>query len=257
MVKRLSVFVFFCFCSLFAYGQNPDLIITVTGDSIWCRIMDAGVIEIQFRFGSGNIVSIKRADIASFEYNFKSARQDRTLSKDRTDRTTPGYSRFYVALTAGTGSFGSVSFGKTEGFAFLPGIDAAYFFTSWIGVGVKLSAMSGKVDFGERLTYQDRVMFYGPALHGCFGKNRLNMNVCAAVGGINWKLTNQMRSGAPVDDKSITTPGGFFSAGVSYRFAKNLGIGLNVQSLLGTAKDDVVERNPTGAGCTLGLNFRF
>ena len=271
MLKRLSVFLFFVLCSLCAYGQNPDLIVTVTGDSIRCRIIDAGVNEMQFRFGSGQVISIKRSQVASFEYNYKSEKSRNQGKPGKSEkpvkapadkgvrpvRMTPDHARFYAALSAGTGSFGSVSFGKTEGSAFLLGADAAYFFKTWIGAGLKLNTISGKVDFGERLTYHDRVMFYGPALHGCFGKNSVNVNVCAAIGGINWKLSNQMRKGVSEDDKSLTTLGGFLSAGVSYRFTKNMGVGFNVQSMLGTAKDDVIHRNPAGIGCTLGLNFRF
>ena len=52
--------------------------------------------------------------------------------------------------------------------------------------------------------------------------------------------------------------GGFISAGLNYMFSKHVGIFLNVQSLLGTIKDDDgYTRNPAGFGSTIGLSFRL
>lgn len=59
----------FLICSYVVYGQ--DLIVTVSGDSLKCKIVEMNPEDIQFRFGMGRVISIDRIDVASFQYNFE------------------------------------------------------------------------------------------------------------------------------------------------------------------------------------------
>ena len=258
-MKRLVFLFGFVFCSLLAYGQNPDLIVTTTGDSIQCIIADVGVNDIQFRIGTGNVISIKLVEVSSYEYNFiraSPAVKDTPKSKPQKAEKQRDSLPFYFALSGGSSAYGSVSLGETEGLAMLLGADAAYFFNSWIGAGVKFSAMTAKVDFGEKDYYSDMLMFYGGGLYGSFGKGAFNVNICASAGNINWKMSDYVSGGNPVEDATFSAFGCFFSAGVGYQFSKNIGIGLNLQSVVGKMVHHF-ERNPAGIGCSLGLNFRF
>lgn len=166
---------------------------------------------------------------------------------------------FYVALTSGISSFGSVSGDTGNGTtAFVFGADVAYFFNSWLGVGVKLNVGSCDVDFAGAGSYHDRVMFYGPALYIRKGKDKLAFTLGTGIGGLNWNISKAGIDDVSLDNGSYTSMGGFLSAGVSYMFTQYFGLGLNAQSTLGSVKDATRnERNPAGAGITLGLNFRF
>ena len=62
-------FAFLLFFSCAAYGQ--DLIVTTTGDSLNCKIVDVQTDVIKFRFGSGNPIDIKHTEVSSYEYNFE------------------------------------------------------------------------------------------------------------------------------------------------------------------------------------------
>ena len=256
-MKHLAVLLFFVLCSLSAYGQqNSDLIVTVSGDSIQCRIIDVGVNVIQFRYGAGNIISIRRNEVATFEYNFFSRSQ--TLASSRVEtRKLPS---FYLAANAGVGAFGSISFSDdAEGFALIIGVDAGYFLNSWLGAGLKINAMHAKVDLDEKFTYDDMAMLFGPALYGSFGKNNLKLNLCIAGGGLLWTMFNQSYDGYSIDDSKAVSVGGFFSAGIGYNFTRNTGVGLNLQSMIGKLEDEdrSLERNLLALGYTFGINFRF
>jgi len=251
------------------YGQ--DLIVTTTGDSLHCKIMEVTPEQIQFRFGPGRIIPIKRSEVASYKYNFAPAEADRKTrqsndatagKREKNEKTVSAYPSFLVAINGGASTYGTVSFGEIDsGGAALAGADFAYFFTSWLGAGLKVNALICNVDFGEKYTYSDMAMLFGPALHARFGKNKFAVTACAAACGINWIVSKQTGDfSTDTSDKSFTSMGALFSAGVSYRFTENLGLGLNVQSALGTVKDkdDInFERNLTGVGFTLGIHFNF
>ena len=171
----------------------------------------------------------------------------------------PSYPPFYLAVTAGVSTFGSVSLGSiTNGGSGVFGADIAYFFnSSSFGMGLKLNVGMTEVDFGNSFSYNEMVMFAGPALYGRWGKGAVAFTSCAGVGILNWKW-NVSESGNTRNYDPSSAVGGFLSAGVNYMFTKNVGIGLNVQSILGSVKDDDgYERKPTGIGATLGFNFRF
>jgi len=259
---KYSIFMFFLLCSLSVFGQ--DLIITSTGDSLKCKIIEVDADEIQFRFGaSGNVISIKRGETESYEYNFAPASITPQKEKNRrvkTVRIEKENLPYFAAISTGTTSFGSVSFGETKGAAMAFGVDAAYFFKQWLGGGLKLNIENCDVDFGESYFYHDRVTFYGPALYARWGKEKFFATACASVGGLRWKLSNQMYHAAPLENKTCSSVGTFLSVGVSYYFTQQIGFGLNLQSLIGSMKDkeaENIKRHSAGIGCTLGVNFRF
>ena len=70
---KYLIFFALLFCSqlVFAQQQNNDLIVTKTGDSIFCKIIDVNSSEIQFRFDHrGRIITIKREQTVSYTYNY-------------------------------------------------------------------------------------------------------------------------------------------------------------------------------------------
>ena len=276
-MKHFLTLLLFVSCAFFAFGQDLDLIVTTTGDSLTCKIVEVGTDDIQFRFGEGNIISIKRSEVASYRYNYEAtapsgrSQPARTSQPKRTRERKKSpvdeYPPFYVSLTAGFTSFGKISLGDTDGSSFALVADAAYFFNH-LGAGIKFGASSCDVDFNYDISHHDRLMFYGPALYGRWGKNSITFNACAAVGGLHWKFSKEKSPPAEaldfvykVDENiSQTSFGCILSAGVGYRFTKNMGVGLNIQSLFGELEYDgtrKITRNPSGIGCTFGINYNF
>ena len=264
------------FCSLYAQ-QNPDLIVTATGDSIRCNIINVDANEIQFRLGIGNLVTIRHNEISSYSYNFFAGMQTETPATSPTRVSSTGasatlpstavkskQSRFYMMISSGVVDFGSVSFGDAGGFTFAGGADAAFFLTPWLKAGAKFNVINANIEFsnmyGDMYTYNDMIMFYGAALHGSFGKGAFKINLCASAGMMNWQLSNRALNGIDIDNTSSTSTGGLFSAGVSYRFAKNVGVGLNMQTaMLGNIKNEAenIERKPSGTGAMIGIFFTY
>ena len=188
---------------------------------------------------------------------------DVTMTKGKGSKYPP----CYVALTGGASTFGTYSIGeiKSGGPAVL-GADVAYFFGKNIGVGVKLNLGRCNVDVvssspyitGNLYRFTDEVLFIGPALYGRWGKGKLAFTTVAGVGGLSWRARGEIIDQMYTDRITYTSVGGFVSAGVNYMLWRHFGIGLNVQSVLGTLKNhngDV--RNPAGIGVTFGVNFRF
>jgi len=73
-------------CSSVIYCQ--DLIVTVSGDSLKCKIVEMNPNDIQFRFGLGRVISIDKSDVASFQYNFEPI--DTSKTPVREERVKPG-----------------------------------------------------------------------------------------------------------------------------------------------------------------------
>ena len=69
---RHLISIFLLLFSAIAYGQ--DLIVTTAGDSLKCKIVEVNAGEIQFRFGTGGIISIQRNEVMSYQYNFTTTR---------------------------------------------------------------------------------------------------------------------------------------------------------------------------------------
>ena len=250
-MKKLILLCVALFCSFAAYGQDRDLILTVTGDSLKCKIVELDSYEIQFRFGAGNIISIKRNEVKSYEYNFYSLKT--ASSKAGAFKNLP----FYAGITAGISQYGSINIGDTEGFALSLGCDISYFFKKRFGVGVKFNTMSCTVDFGE-MSYSDRVTFVGPAFYGRFGADRLSFTAGAGAGMLIWNIADVRASGVSIWEETAVSAGGFVSLGGNYMLTRNFGVALNVQYSLGSITNDYdIKRNPAGTGCTMGINFRF
>lgn len=88
-MRHLILFLFLIY-SFAVYGQNKDntdLIVTSTGDSLHCKIVEVTAERIQFRFGPGTIIPINRSDVASYQYHFTPVRTD--VPVKRTEETTP------------------------------------------------------------------------------------------------------------------------------------------------------------------------
>jgi len=261
-MKRLFILTFLFSTQVF-YGQ--DLIITVTGDSLQCKIIEIGNDDILIRFGrSSDIISIKRNEMTSYEYNFELMPSEKkppyvpSPENKMKEQPAADYLPYYAALAAGASSFGSVSFGHVEGLVLSFGADLAYFFNPWLGAGIKLNTMSCNIDFGEAFSYHDRVIFLGPALYGRFEKNKMTCIASAGAGGCIWMMNHQISNGNTRDNMSCTSPGGFLSAGVNYSLTQQFGIGLNVQSAVCSMKNACgYERKPSGIGGTLGINYKF
>ena len=167
----------------------------------------------------------------------------------------------YLSVAAGATTFGSYAPSKIQNSgAALFGVDVAYFFNRNIGAGAKLNMANSKVDFGgeNSFSYRDQVMFAGPALYARLGKNSMSFNIGAGVGALIWKLSDVKENNIAVDNESYTSAGAVISAGVCYMFSQNIGVSLNVQSVIGTVKDQFEwERKPAGLGGNIGIVSRF
>ena len=175
------------------------------------------------------------------------------IPKEKSEKTpATEYPPFYVAISAGKSTFGTISFGKiTSGGPGVLGIDVAYFFNPNLGAGLKLNVGQCEVDFKEFI-YNETITFCGPSLYGRWGKGRLAFTAGAGVGWLNWQY--EMPTSGSAHE---TTAGVFLSAGLNYMISQNVGIGFNLQSVLGSLSANDVSRNPAGLGATVGINFRF
>ena len=73
-MKRFIFLVLCLFASYAAYGQ--DLIVTVSGDSLNCKITEVKSDAIFFRYdASGNIVSLPMPQVVSYKYDFYKSRR--------------------------------------------------------------------------------------------------------------------------------------------------------------------------------------
>jgi len=168
---------------------------------------------------------------------------------------------FYGAIAFGASAFGTYTNAENiNGSALIFGADLAYFFIPNLGAGLKLNVANCRVGFmGEgAISYNDQVSFVGPALYSKFGKDRIAFIVGASAGLLNWKMSDMIENNISYNDESYSAIGGIISASISCMLTKHLGICLNVQTVLGTIKDQYDwERKPTGLGGTFGINFRF
>ena len=280
-MKAFLISLVFILFSLAIYGQNPnpDLIVTTGGDSLNCKIIEVTAGEIQFRFGTGGIIAIPRSDVISHQYNFEPAQAVTTRAVQPTATTTAqpaattdvqpetttivnggsvkvskqtSYPPAFLAFTAEAGAFGSISLGEIKsGIAGGFGADAAYFFNQRIGAGLKLNTGICEVDFGDAI-YNEVITFLGPALYGRFGNERIAFAAGTAVGLLLWKWNFRN------EQKTDTSVGVIISGGINFMITQNFGIGMNLQSIIGSVENaNGEERKPAGIGATMGFNFRF
>ena len=246
-MKNLIIFALLL-CSQIVYSQ--DLIITTTGDSLRCKILDVNTDEIQIRFGrTGNVITILKDETVSVEYNYILTSPESGAASKKP---------FFVSVGSGASTFGSLSTGDAErGGATVICADAAYFFGAHFGAGLKLNVSSCRVNFSDMFLCNDRVVFCGPALFSSFGKKRLAFAANAGVGVLNWNLSDVRIDDVSIDNKSATSVGAMLSAGVNYKLTPHIGLGARLQSVIGSMRADNYERNTSSVGFVLGLNFRF
>ena len=256
-MKKYLILFAILLCAQVVYSQ--DLIVTTTGDSLFCKIIDVSADEIQFRFGkSGNVISIRKDEAVYHKYNFTPASGSGASTGKRKNESSGAGGGLDLAVWSGVNTFGKISVGEVErGGAFVIGADVAYFFGQNIGAGVKFNIANSDVNLDERFLYFDRVMFIGPAVYSRFGKGKLSFAVNAGVGGLKWQLSDLSIDDVTKDDESATSIGAVLSAGVNFMITQHLGLGINLQSTLGTLKTSDYERNPMSIGGVLGINYRF
>ena len=156
-VKYLFFLVFFLFCSCIVYGQ--DLIVTVSGDSLNCKITELKTETIYFRYdASGNIVSLPMNQVATYKYDFYKSR-----------RGTPavavsmrGRSELSVYLGGGLSSLtykpdvGS----RSSGFGGLFGVGYTWFVSGRWGLvtGLEAALYSAEYEAGKDYEGKDNAM---------------------------------------------------------------------------------------------------
>ena len=256
---KYLIFLITILFSQVVYGQqqNRDLIVTTTGDSLFCKIIDVNPNEIQFSFDrSGSVITIKRSETVSHTYNYRPASVSGKSSDKRNTEKSAGF--FNVAISAGVNTFGTISVGDVEsGGAFVFGGDFGYFYNPYFGAGIKFFVTSCDINFSDYFWGSDRLSFGGPALYGRFGKKKLSYGVSASFGYLTWLLSNASINNVKLDDVSATNFGGFVSAGVNYMVTQEIGLGFNIQSMFGSIKTDNYERTSAPAGFVLEVNYRF
>jgi len=260
---KYLIFLIILLFSQVVYGQqqNRDLIVTTTGDSLFCKIIDVTNSEIQFSFDrSGSVITIRRNETVSFAYNYLPAERSRgsasasRATSDKNESVEP----FIVAFLVGVNTYGKISVGDVEsGGAFVLGGDVAYFFKPFLGAGLKFFTSMCDINFSDFFMGNDKLMFIGPALYSRFGNGNLTYGVNVGVGGLIWNLSEVSINGNKSDDESATTIGSIVSAGLNYKITHNLGLGVNVQTLLGSIKTNNYERTPAPVGFVLEVNYRF
>ena len=246
----------------------PDIISMKDGEEILAlvqKISETGVTYRLFAYPNGPRYTIEKSEIYTIRYANGSMDVFSDVPLPLSQEPPPVeptksaihpvirvYPSFYLALTAGASTFGTVSFaGITKGGPSIFGADFAYFFNSWLGMGLKMNAGICNVDIGASNTYSDIVTFIGPSLYSRLGKGAFAFTIGAGGGLLYWKWEIQHE-----DSNVLLSAGGFLSAGFNYMLTRNFGIGLNVQSVFGSAGDSE-QRKPAGIGGSMGINFRF
>ena len=263
------IFFAFLFCSYAVYGQ--DLIVTVSQDSIKCKIVDVGKEEIKFRFGTNtNLIPIKRSEVASYQYNYMMATGDADAGKTpkKKEPKEPAEksvsSPFYAALAVGASTFGAYSVGDLQkGSPIVIGADMAYFFRPKMAVGIKANVASCKAEFigPTQYKFDELMIFVGPVLYGRWGNDDIAFTTGAGIGALIWSMNNMETAGSvtsAMTDETNVTVGAYLSAGVNYMITEKFGIVFNAQTTIGSLTDsDGSVRKPMGIGATLGVNIRF
>ena len=153
---------------------------------------------------------------------------------------------FYLSLTVGKSKFGRESFGEvTKGNPMNYGMDAAYYFNTWFGAGLKTDMSYFKVNFGENKLYREQITFFGPALYGKTGKGAFAITASAGAGWLKKRVK-------PYDDeiwmgKSRITD--FLSVNVNYMFTRKVGLCVDFHTSIKSFSDCT--------GIRAGINYRF
>ena len=183
----------------------------------------------------------------------------------------PSKGFWYMGATGGVSGFGTYELGELKsGSTFNLGADIAYFFKPmkyithpYFGVGFKTNVSFCDVNSSGfiQYSYRDWVLFFGPAGYMRWQPDmsiRWLITGSAGVGIIYWNALNiQEQTILPINDNDVRI-GGFFSGGVCFMISKDIGIGVNLQTVLGSFEDKYSnKRNPIGFGITGGINYSF
>lgn len=160
MVRIVTLFFFLCI--IVEQVNAQDLILTVQNDSIQCRIKDVKDGKIYF-VPKGRKKREKFArplgEIRNYEYDFYKKKKNKTsrlahLFESKTD-TVRNYYRFRIAIQGGYSyqTVLKVESGATQQYidhkrklraGLHLGAEATYYFTSFLGIGAKVSAFNTK-----------------------------------------------------------------------------------------------------------------
>jgi len=165
--------------------------------------------------------------------------------------------KFYAALFAGVSSFGTVWVGSIEGYPLTTGAEAAYYFMDFLGAGLVYNTARCDIEIKDRgVIGKEIITFFGPSVNGRYGLRRFVFTGSAAAGSLNWMFCNYIDSNYEYGIYASSIAG-FLSAGCSYMITEHLGVGLKIQSTIGSLKNRNFERNPTALGYTMNFNFSF
>jgi hypothetical protein len=215
-MKYLFLFIALLYTGLTA-GQ--DLIITTTDDSLRCKIVDVQGDEIQFRFGvEGNMISIKKSEVASYKYNFEASsspvkqsppnrqpvrttqvaeKKNPAVKKNavKKEKDPQKFPPFYLSASLGYKPYGKlfmedIEFDNSKPDLLSFGVDIAYFFGRSYGVGFKINGAERNASFlYKMITFHDQVIFWGPALYGRWGR-KFAFTSSISVGQLYRKMSN-------------------------------------------------------------------
>ena len=238
-MKYYAILIFFL-SSLAVYGQDTDLIVTTTGDSLRCKIIDVTNSEVLFRFGIGEVISIKRNETASYEYNFspvKKVEKVQKIQKNTEIQQKDDFLRHYVELLVGLPA-------ADEGY--IIGVDAAYLFNKYTGVGLALHHCNAKwLDDWDDGTYGST--FVGPFF---LAKTKGKIYFSSQF-GLGLLFTNYQDLKSSYNDYQEKTTAFFISLGGGFKLTDSLSLKLNLE----VASD--FEFEDGSAGLTVGLSYHF
>ena len=171
------------------------------------------------------------------------------------DRLPP----FMLAISFGARPYGTLPFGEiTSGGAAVVDIDIVYFFSRWLGAGIKTNAgISQVVAYSQQTNrqnanYSDRTIFIGPSLYGRFGRKKLAFTTAVAAGVVGHSMDGaNINFSTPV----IGRVGIITSAGINVMLSENFGFEINGNHIL--APYFRYSRKINAVGATMGINFRF
>ena len=171
-MKRIIILVLCLFAGYSAYGQ--DLIVTVSGDSLNCRITEVKADAIFFSYDAGgNVVSLPMNHVASYRYDFyKSRRSTPAVAVSMRGRSEisvyagGGLSKFLYETKQGPLNYsvgGMFGIGYTWFFSgrwgFVTGLEASMYSTEYNGEndhrGTYEATSSAKGKFEFSYLYQD------------------------------------------------------------------------------------------------------
>jgi len=238
---KYLIFITFLLCPFIVYGQ--DLIVATSGDSLKCKIVEVKSDEIQFRFGTGGVISIPRNEVRSYQYNFTpAAPANRNAPAKNADpvystpanvpskTTEKDFSRFYTGILAG----------YAADYGTLIGLNGAVFFNHLVGVGL---ALRYQYDLDSYSNYSYEQLFLGPVFYGHWGRRNGKLFFPTYFGF-------GLASSSSYSYSSDVELGVFTSVGIAFRPVKFLSFGVNLEGALGI---DYVEM----LAISTGISFHF